>query len=86
MAKRYKKKITSTLAQRRARITAMLKKTKDHEFLQEIEDLVANGKKWTEEEKLDRNFGIPKKTIPFKNTGFNRGENMMFFLNDIWPE
>lgn len=72
-----------SIVKKRKVITDLLKKVKDPEFLDEIEDLLRNGKKWTDDEKLDRNFGVPKKVV-FNDMEQNRAKGMNAFLDDIW--
>mgnify|MGYP005847529177 CR=1 FL=1 len=73
-----------SIVKQRKEIIALLRKVKDKEFLDEIEDLLRNGKKWTEEEKLDRNFGVQKKVV-YENHEMTRAEGMNAFIDDIWP-
>ena len=72
-----------SIVEKRRVIRELLKKVKDPEFLDEIEDLIRNGKKWTEEEKLDRNFGVEKKVL-FQDNNTDRAKGMNMFLDDIW--
>ena len=74
---------TMSIVQQRKTIIALLKKVKDKEFLEEIEDLLRNGKKWTDEEKLERSFGVQKKVV-YENHEFDRAKGMIAFLDDIW--
>ena len=72
-----------SIVQKRKNIVALLKKVKDKEFLDEIEDLLRNGRKWTDDEKLERSFGVPKKVV-YENLELDRGRAMLCFLDDIW--
>ncbi len=72
-----------SIIEKRKLIGELLKKVKDPEFLDEIEELLRNGKKWTDDEKFDRNFGVEKKVL-FQDQDADRARGMNMFIDDIW--
>jgi len=71
------------VVEKRRTIRQLLKTVKDPEFLDEIEDLLRKGRKLTEFEKLDRNFGVVE-TVEWVDTRFDRQKGMQMFIEDIW--
>lgn len=82
-AKKPKKEKKVGVVERRKNIRALLKTIKDPDFLEEIEELLAKGRKLTDFEKMDRNYGVVE-TVEWVDTRFDRKKGMQSFIEDIW--